>query len=270
MVTRPFVETHARNTRRRQPRRGQGGVRRWAGRILLTCRQERRRWESNPHEAALQAAACAVWLQRQGSSQRSVFSDQQPAIVQADSWKLTADSYPQSVLARSRTWSSTFAGSRANPAHSEDIHFVFSTPPRNRTSSCRFEVCRADPAHSQGVSLSVPTWSRTRTRALGEPCAIRYTIGTNHLSRADDWICTSMKRFTKPLPRDSATSDAQSRRLDLRQHRCGLQDRRLCSATSASTSARIRTPCDGFGDRLLSQEHARVSARGLATEGHSA
>ena len=28
--------------------------------------------------------------------------------------------------------------------------------------------------------ISVPTWSRTRTRALGEPCAIRYTIGTIH------------------------------------------------------------------------------------------
>ena len=25
---------------------------------------------------------------------------------------------------------------------------------------------------------SIPTWSRTRTRALGVPCAIRYTIGT--------------------------------------------------------------------------------------------
>ena len=35
-----------------------------------------------------------------------------------------------SVLARSRTWSSTFAGSRANPPHSEDV-FLLSAPPRN-------------------------------------------------------------------------------------------------------------------------------------------
>ena len=30
-----------------------------------------------------------------------------------------------SVLARNRTWSSTFAGSRANPAHSEDVGQAF-------------------------------------------------------------------------------------------------------------------------------------------------
>ena len=33
---------------------------------------------------------------------------------------------------------------------------------------------------------SVPTWSRTRARALGEPRAIRYTIGTNYQSRRLD------------------------------------------------------------------------------------
>ena len=54
----------------------------------------------------------------------------------------------KSVLARNRTWSSTFAESRANPPHSEDN------------------------------SLSIPTWSRTRTRTLGGSCAFRYTIGT--------------------------------------------------------------------------------------------
>ena len=54
---------------------------------------------------------------------------------------------------------------------------------------------------------NVPTWSRTRARALGVPCAIRYTIGTCFSrSRADDWTCTSMTRFTKPPPRYSATS----------------------------------------------------------------
>jgi hypothetical protein len=78
----------------------------------------------------------------------------------------------------------------------------------------------------------------------------------------------------------------QSRRLDLHQHDAvyktaaslfGHVGSRTCthvaivafrSAKAAllsrserrlsSTSARIRTPSDGFGDRLLSQEHARV------------
>lgn len=110
-----------------------------------------------------------------------------------------------SVLARSRAWSSTFAGSRANPLHSEDV-FSFSAPPRNRTSSGSFEDCHARPAHPQGVLFSVsrpglepgsgpsegpmrslapsrrslfPTRSRTRPKALGQPYAIRYTIGTD-------------------------------------------------------------------------------------------
>ncbi len=161
-----------------------------------------------------------------------------------------------SVLARNRTWSTTFARSRANPAHPED--FFSSAPPRNRTPSCRFVVCRAIRYTCRASvstrnrtwiwtfggsyaipctieTFSVPTWSRTRARALGEPCAIRYTIGTI-IQGADGWICTSIDRFTGPAPR--------------------------CSATSAfrvsSRSARIRTPSDGFGGHLLSQEHTPV------------
>ena len=70
---------------------------------------------------------------------------------------------------------------------------------------------------------------------------MRSATPSGHTIRADDWICTSMMRFTEPPPR--------------------------CSATSASRSARIRTPCGGFGDRLLSQEHTPVSAPGLAAGG---
>jgi hypothetical protein len=87
-----------------------------------------------------------------------------------------------SAHARSRTWSSTFAGSRANPPHSEDV------------------------------------------------------------------------------------SSNQSRRLDLHQHRAvsGTAAKRwsaatfLNRATSASRSARSRTPLGGFGDRFLSQEDTPV------------
>ena len=93
-------------------------------------------------------------------------------------------------------------------------------------------------------SISVPTWSRTRARALGVPCAIRYTIGTYH-HRADDWICTSI--------------DAVYRTAAFLFGHVGIHFQ--------ARSARIRTPCGGFGDRLLSQEHTPVSAPGLATRG---
>ena len=51
-----------------------------------------------------------------------------------------------------------------------------------------------------GQVVSTPTWSRTRTKTLGEPCAVHYTIGTVVILRADDWIRTSMIRFTRPAP----------------------------------------------------------------------
>ena len=140
---------------------------------------------------------------------------------------------------------------------------------RNRTSSDSFEDCRAiryaykalflfnlqaefkmsrpgiepESGPSEGPMrsitpsrpLSISTWSRTRTKALGGPRAIRYTIETH----------------------------VKSRRLDSHQH-CAVYKTAafLNRATSAffSTSARSRTSCDGFGDRLLSQEHTRVPA----------
>jgi hypothetical protein len=63
---------------------------------------------------------------------------------------------------------------------------------------------------------------------------IRYTIGTN---RADDWICTSFCRFTKPAP-------------------FSVEPRR-----QFSTSARSRTPWSSFGGCRLTQEHTRVLLR---------
>src|SRR5262249_55920136 len=90
------------------------------------------------------------------------------------------------------------------------------------------------PAHSQGKSFSIPTWSRTRTWTFGESNAIRYTIGTS-----------------------------KSRRLDLHQHgpvygTGAFLNRATSACFVISTSARIRTPSGGFGDRLPSQENARV------------
>ena len=58
----------------------------------------------------------------------------------------------------------------------------------------------------------------------------------------------------------------QSRRLDLHQHDAVYRTAAFLNrATSASRSARIRTPCGGFGGRFLSQEDTPVSASGLTT-----
>ncbi len=157
---------------------------------------QRRRWELNPLEAALQAAAVPS-----GSSAQS-----------------------SSVLARSRTWSSTFARSRANPAHSEDV-FLFSAPPRNRTSSGSFEDCHAirhtrrascrkcldqelnldldlrrvlcDPLHHR--DLQRPDLESNQDQGLRRaPCDPLHH--RDRQTRADDWICTSIMRFTGPPP----------------------------------------------------------------------
>ncbi len=60
----------------------------------------------------------------------------------------------------------------------------------------------------------------------------------------------------------------QSRRLDLHQHQPVYKTGAfLCRATSASTSARSRTPWGGFGGRLLYQEHTRVRPTGTSPVG---
>src|SRR5262245_25941139 len=56
---------------------------------------KRRRWESNPLKSCFAGSRRTVWLQRHVS-----------------------------VLARNRTWTSTFAGLHAHPAHPEDVVLV--------------------------------------------------------------------------------------------------------------------------------------------------
>ena len=130
------------------------------------------------------AGSCrAVWLQRQKSS----------------------------VLARNRTWSSTFAESRANPQHSEDVfpYHSLSAPPRNRTSSCSFEHCRADPAHSQGIFRPPVVRPGIEPGLAASETAVRF-------------------RHTHGLFR-------QSRRLDSHQHQAVYKTAAFLSrATSAS------------------------------------
>jgi hypothetical protein len=182
---------------------------------------QRRWWESNPLHNRFAGGCRAVWLQRRSHVTAS---------------HLGPAARHQNVLARSRTWSSTFAGSRANPPHSKDM-FLLSAPPRNRTSSGSFEDCHAI-RHTRRAVCSLKKYPDQDSnldlnlrRVRCNPLHHR-----DRFRKADDWTCTSMMRFTKPPP--------------------------LYSAKSASRSARIRTPCNGFGNRLLSQEHAPLSAPG--------
>ena len=55
---------------------------------------------------------------------------------------------------------------------------------------------RVPPPHSGDLG-SIPARTRTGSRILGESDVVPYTTG---MSRADDWIRTSMGRFTKAVP----------------------------------------------------------------------
>src|SRR3954453_2703268 len=70
-------------------------VRRWSERRQPRLHLRRRRWVSNPLESCFAGSRRTVWLQRQSS-----------------------------VLARNRTWTSTFAGLHAHPAHPEDVNLA--------------------------------------------------------------------------------------------------------------------------------------------------
>ena len=99
-----------------------------------------------------------------------------------------------SVLARSRTWSTTFAESRASPAHSKDE--LFSSPPRNRTPSCRIEVCRAI-QHTRRPCFQYPDLESNQDQDLRR--VLCYPLHHRD-TRADDWIRTSIIPLTKRAP----------------------------------------------------------------------
>ena len=149
-----------------------------------------------------------------------------------------------------------------DPQHSENI-FPFSAPPRNRTSSGSFEDCHARPAHPQGLlskcldqdlnldldlrrvlcdplhhrDVQHPDLESNQVqgfrKALCDPLHHRDTF------RADDWIRTSMERFTRPPP-----FSIEPRR------QAGVQGFEPCGAALEAASSPRRTllyrprPCD--------------------------
>jgi hypothetical protein len=248
-------------------------MRRWAGRILLTIsfdmpRQrnivnERRRWESNPQKTALQAAArpSGIGVTRKPSAFR--FQRSAGIYVQADSWKLIAESYPKA----------SSPGVEPGLRPSQGRVRIHHTPRTNHVSAPRRGI-EPRPADSK---------SAVRSRTLAGRLFQRPDLESNQGQGLRSALCD-------PLHHRDVFS-IKSRRLDLHQHKAVYKTaaslfghigffqhkaarRRFYFSHKAagrrfyfSTSARIRTPCDGFGDRLLSHEHTRVSALGLATEG---
>jgi hypothetical protein len=121
--------------------------------------------------------------------------------------------------------------------------------PGNNNSTVSRPGVEPEPRPSEGRMRSITPSGRLRsgipagTRTSRSPkTRILFCPKHDRDKRADDWICTSIRRFTRAVPR--------------------------CSATSASsTGARSRTLSGGFGDRLLSQEHAGSSAPGRQAAG---
>ena len=86
--------------------------------------------------------------------------------------------------------------SRVHPPHSKDISIERPTEESDLVLQLRRLPCFR---HTRRANrANIPTWTRTRTWTFGGSNAIRYTIGID--SRADDWIRTSMIRFTRPAP----------------------------------------------------------------------
>ena len=143
-----------------------------------------------------------------------------------------------SVLARNRTWTSTFAGLHAHPAHPEDVNLLAArrgVEPRLAVSRTAVRSGTLAGCVNQYPDLDLNQGLNLRR------VQCRSATPSGHV-RADDWICTSICRFTKPVP-----SSVEPRR-------------------QISTSARSRTSWSSFGGCRLSQEYTCVNRMGIRRE----
>ena len=166
---------------------------------------QKRRWESNPLEAALQAAAwpsgssATFQCPRQESNLvfdlrrvacksptlRGQFSVQRPA--------------EESNLVRQ------FRRLPCDPAHPQGLLSKCLDQESNLDLDLRRVLC--DPLHHRDIQR--PDLESNQGQGLRRaPCDPLHH--RDRQTRADDWICTSMMRFTKPPPRCSATSATQA------------------------------------------------------------
>ena len=182
-------------------------VRRWSKRRQPRLLFKRRRWESNPLKSCFAGSRRTVWLQRQ-----------------------------LSVLARNRTWTSTFAGLHAHPAHPEDENLA---------------------AARRGVEPRLAV-SRTAVRSgTLAGCVNQYP--DLDLNQGLDLRRVQCKSATPSGQTEPTTGFAPAS--------AGLQNRCLSQSSHVgkSTGARSRTLSGGFGGDLLSREHT-----GKAFHGHGA
>jgi hypothetical protein len=128
-----------------------------------------------------------------------------------------------SVLARNRTWTSTFAGLHAHPAHPEDVNFL---------------------AARRGVEPRLAV-SRTAVRSgTLAGCVNQYP--DLDLNQGLDLRRVQCKSATPSGQTEPTTGFAPA-----------------SSGWQIGTSARSRTPWSSFGGCRLSQEHTRVDERGI-------
>ena len=180
----------------------------------LQLDSQRRRWESNPLETALQAVAVPS-----GSSVR-LHQVSSPGIepgLRPSQSRVRIRHTPRTYICCHR--SAPCRGIEPRLAVSKTAVLVRHTRkaisiavsrPGIEPGPATFGGCRCDPLHHRDIH-----------------------------ARADDWIRTSINRFTRPAPFS----------VEPRRH------------ISISTSARSRTPSGSFGGWLLSQEHTRVKPR---------
>ena len=101
-----------------------------------------------------------------------------------------------SVLARNRTWTSTFAGLHAHPAHPEDGNLLAArrgVEPRLAVSRTAVRSGTLAGCVNQYPDLDLNQGLNLRR------VQCRSATPSGHV-RADDWIRTSICRFTKPVP----------------------------------------------------------------------
>ena len=98
-----------------------------------------------------------------------------------------------------RTWSFDLRRVACESATLRGQFRVISASPRNRTSSCSFEDCRAIRHTRRRIASQYPDLESNQDldlrRVRCDPLHHR-----DKFTRADDWICTSIIRFTRPPP----------------------------------------------------------------------
>lgn len=147
-----------------------------------------------------------------------------------------------SALARSRTWSSTFAESRASATLRGQLTIQMTTASFGATPVAPKELLPTEESNLVLQLRKLPCFRHTR-RAFPQYLDLESNQDLN-LRRVQCDPLHHRDRF-------------ESRRLDSHQHQPVYKTGAFLSrATSAkSTGARSRTLCGCFGDSLLTQEH---------------